>query len=212
MGITLNAGNVSAWADQSGQGNNLAQTTTSRQPTHGLVTAGGLPLLGFNPSAPSGLLCATSTGLSAPAFTALAVYRPTQVAAGDKTIANIGATAGGRQYRVSGNKQNLTRAIQANAATGATSLNSDTNYVGAVRYDGTSTVTFTLNGAADGTVAAGAHAFSNGAISIGVNGAGTSEGFVGYIGEVIAYSRALTDAELAGVTNYLGGRFGVTVP
>lgn len=32
LGVTLNAGNVSAWADQSGNGNNVAQATATRQP------------------------------------------------------------------------------------------------------------------------------------------------------------------------------------
>lgn len=49
LGITLNGSDVSAWADQSGNGNDVAQSTPSKQPAYtGVVLTSGAQALDFD--------------------------------------------------------------------------------------------------------------------------------------------------------------------
>ena len=63
-GITLSGGNVSAWADKSGNGNHVAQGTSSKQPSYHLDDVNGHPSIQFDGSNDNlkGTLAATLTG------------------------------------------------------------------------------------------------------------------------------------------------------
>lgn len=205
VGITQSAGKISAWADQSAQGNNLTQPTAALQPTYGDFTQNSLPMHRFTDHALAGSLA----GLTGAPFTFLAVIRTPTDIGGTKTIANVGAASGGRQIRLNGNKQNLTKAQVQSVADGTNTTALTTVYVLTTRYDGSS-VTFTMNGAADGG-AAFTGTFDNSVIAVGARSVSADEEFIGHIGEVVLFNRALTSSELTQMTQYLGTRWGVTV-
>lgn len=208
-GVTVTGGAVSEWADQSGQGNHLTQATASRRPTHGVTVINSVPVLGFSSGAASQLArTATTVGISAAPFTVFAVFRRASTAA--DTLVNIGAGNGGRQFRTFQSKLHIVRTNQAVLPSGATVLPINTNCIGVARYTAGNNLDFLLNGASDGSAAAGTNNFAEGPLSVGTRPQG-DEGWNGAIAEVIAYNRALTTAEIATVDSYLSDKYAITV-
>jgi hypothetical protein len=50
LGLTFNSGNVSTWKDQSGQGHDCSQGTSTRQPAYNVSPINGIPTLFFDAS------------------------------------------------------------------------------------------------------------------------------------------------------------------
>jgi hypothetical protein len=89
-GITLNASAVSAWADQSGTGNNYSQGTGAKQPTFVPVALNGLPALRFD-DVEDGLVADVGPNINARPFTVAVVWTPNaQAGAFQRTLS--GAT------------------------------------------------------------------------------------------------------------------------
>ena len=207
-GITVGSGLVSAWADQSGNGNNLVQNTVSKQPAYGTATSNGLPLITFNGTSTT-LVAATNAGITGSAFSIFIAYKPASIAT-TQSLASFGPTTNGRQFRLTNAKQTLTASYVADVGVAATAIAQNTIYVGALVYTGTS-LQFYLNGTADGPAITASTTFStsSSAITIGSHTDQISEFLNGSIGEVIAYGRAVTADEQLSLSQYLGKRYGV---
>lgn len=71
LGITLNGSNVSAWADQSGNGKDYTQSTGSAQPVYGSTTVNGFSALTFNGTSH---FMASSLNLGSPGTTNVTIW------------------------------------------------------------------------------------------------------------------------------------------
>lgn len=205
-GVTLVDGLVSQVDDQSGQANHITQATAGRRPSHGVLSQNGIPLFGFTGAVAKLLTSAVSNGLTAPAFTAFAVFRRTATTA--DTIVTFGPEVGGRQYRTYQSKLTLVRALIEIVGQGATIIPINTTYVSSMDYQSTTWRPF-LNGESDGALTVPAQAFANDAIAVGARSTTFAEPWVGYLGDIIGYNRVLTDTERSNVTGYLGARYAI---
>lgn len=195
MGITIGTG-VSAWADQSGNGNNFTQGTGSAQPTLNASDAsfGGQASLSFA-AANSQTLTATSVTISQP-----------------DTIYVIGQfTTSSNAELIDGNgtRQALANNSGANfvfyAGTLVTGSAADLNpHAFAAIYNGASSSMYVdTSSAANASGNAGANNW--GGLILG----GTIGGFLqGKIAEVVTYSAAHTSAQVAQLFKYFAGRYG----
>jgi hypothetical protein len=212
LGITIGTG-VSAWADQSGNGNNFTQATGSAQPS--LVTMSGRQAIRFTGASSQSLACvhtasAMLTGTSAERFAVmLALADPT-----------VGPSDGGFE------------GLWTSSATASYAPFTDGNI-----YDGfASTVRKTMTGHPAGQCAVpfildsysaagdfegffnGTNFFTTGVNTFGPSASqptlGTGAGVFGNMtfGEYVVYNRNLTSNERLLVNRYLGRGWGIGTP
>jgi hypothetical protein len=213
LGITLNGSNVSAWADQSSNGNNFVNASSATQPLYNLNGINSLPSLDtINTVGPSFLACInnTNTFLTGPGATIVYVFHPVAIGsqAGQGLFAQNWGSAGAPSYLPFNGDGNFydefysttRQVVGAVPITNALSYlvtsspGNWTAYVNNVQFFTTSTNTV-------GTLAAAPTIMSGG-------GAGYWKGF---LSEVIVYSRVLTSTERGQVNTYLSSRYGITI-
>jgi hypothetical protein len=217
LGITLNGGNVSAWADQSGQGNNAVQASAPNQPAFAASAIGGMPGVTFGPNLSLG---GTSNLVAASSARTVFVVEK----------ANAGSEGGSLLvFRTATNRY----ALQIfNAAvlgtiytwTDCVAVNSQNSLVPA-DIDGTSNI---IEATFDGNVGVSLQqmklngtvkAASGSAVTTDSGTAGftvgmrldnpTHECFFGSIAEVIVYDTVLSTANATTVRTYLKTRYGI---
>jgi hypothetical protein len=213
-GVTASGGNVSAWADQSGNGNNALQGTGADQPlfVSGSSTFGGQPSLSFN---------GTSDFMQAPlpvnAAGGLTVF---VVASHDSANTNR-ATVGGSQGNYGGASQwflmestassNLAEINRDSAThTSVTSGPLDTSdHVYTLTYDGgAETLTQTIDGSSASSQALFAN-MSLTTLDLGALvhfGSPFDYGNVN-IAEVLVYDTALSSTDASTVQTYLSDKY-----
>lgn len=96
--ITASSGSVSAWADKSGNGNNATQGTGSSQPTTGVATSNGKNLIRFDGSNDAMMVAANATidNIFDGGGSVFIVYAP--IAFGGRILDKRGATQAGWSY------------------------------------------------------------------------------------------------------------------
>lgn len=212
-GVTKDGnGFVSYWADQSGAGNNVSQSTAALQPVLDLSAANGRPAVKFQ----GGGNVLQTSGLVAPAdgpFSVLTFVSPTSIAspqtiywqggssstngygAGLTTPANLSASWGGSSAQITQTDP---------AAVGKWYLVSTT-------YD-QSFHRMWVNGVSAGSAPKVDSNFNGGVFSIGNYGPAPTQGFNGDIAEVLVYNRALSDDERSSAERYLKYKYGRETP
>jgi hypothetical protein len=205
LGVTFVGSGVSAWADQSGNNNNFSQGSSSNRPTYSTV---GPSSLVFSAGGPQYLQASGAT-LGQPS-TLFVVYGVSSVTTANIIDAANGAPAGNRTQLII---PDVATTLQINAGTAQSYTGLIDPTVGnrpvLVEVDWATSSTLWQNGVNKGSVSAGTNAWQIG--SIGASQTGTN-GLTGQIGEVVAYSRAITATERTRITRYLGGRYGIAVP
>lgn len=204
LGITLNAGGVSAWADQSGNAQNLFQATAAKQPVYNASDSGynNHPTLSFAKANSQVLLATIAWTLNQPS-TVFVVGQSDQSSQQGFTDFETGTemadyTAGANQVDIFANGGFGFNAANLNAA----------SIIGGI-FNGASSSVFLNSKTAAATGAVGVGASGTGGMIVG-GLQGPSNFLNGKVAEVIAYSRALTAAELALLVNtYLGPRYGI---
>ena len=207
MGITLNGGNVSAWADQSGTGDankNVVQATAGLQPA--FTAADG----SYNSKSTVGF---TGSQLLRSAAWAAALAQPLT-----RVVVGHGANDGTNNYFMD-NLSGTQCAIIASSGAGLDMYDGATLTATGVTPSSPQAIVTVDNGASSKIYANAKTAKNTGAAGAGqINGTtignyqgGTTFALIGSIAEVLIYSGALSDATLLPLWAYLGSRYNITI-
>jgi hypothetical protein len=226
LGISLNSSNVSAWADQSGSGNSVAQTTGATQPTYNgsggpnnnpyVSSSSGSHYLrsGTNPTnIPSGnLVCTTftvqqvtggSTSCAMGWGNAAVALAAWGLCANNHGAGVLAEETGG------GNPSVWSTSLDANwhilivtRPAGALNAGTATLYIDGVAQTFNAASSSTQTPSVDGTQP----------INVGTWFPSGGIDMVGGVAETGIYNRVLSSSEVTSLTRYLGARYGITVP
>ena len=211
-GVTKDANNqISAWADQSGNGNNALQSTLGNQPLWVGSAVNGKPVVRFD-GANDVITAAGVTG-TMNAFTVIWITNPAQLSSYNQTLV---ASGGSSQFQ----SQNLGQG-SAQVGIGSTAMTQG-NGAGQIPLDTIVPNTwqrfaFTMNGGPAAFYKNGALVASKNmtlpsawtGFQLGVNSGDTINGD---LPEVLVYNRALSDAELQAVDTYLKNKYDTRPP
>lgn len=204
LGVTLNAGNVSAWADQSGLNNNFTQATGGLQPPWNATGApNSLPSITFN----------ASTYLKGPVVTnvqhnwTMFIVLKNNSAASNSQFAFSTGTGNGVGFGVAPGKQRALLDVGVSYVFPGSSLIT-TSWEQWTAEDSSSVDTLRANGTDQGTLTNGPFtpnaATGNGFIGIANT---LTNGWTGSIAEILVYNMALTPTQVAFVESYLATRY-----
>lgn len=188
---------VGGWVDQSGAGSHASQLTSTKRPLLKLATINGLPSLLFD-AVDDGL--ATALALPAP-YTIFVVEQCQAAGTTQRTVSAVGVNrimSGAR----TGGIVCYTGVVVANSTVARAALASGVN---TLNVSSTATA-FRMDGV-DKTTGNGTTHNDWGTLSLGWESTGT-EPANARVGEVIAYTRSLTLAEMQTIEAYLKARWG----
>lgn len=217
--LTFNSTDISTWADKSGLGNNLSNSTGGQQPRYVASAINGKPALWFTYDANFQFLSvADNTTLDYTQFHLFTVFQPVTDQAGTETICgkfSVTSPANQREFRLivsSGNSLQLAlsqngTAITTPADAGAVSVG--TAYIADGSYNPT-TGSLSLNNGTPATNTATAIFQGTSPFFVGTRDQ-AGEKFGGYVGEILFYRRALSASERSSVLNYLASKWGVVI-
>lgn len=198
--ITITSGKVSQWNDKGSGGHNLSQATAGKRPTSGANLIGGLNVLTFDGAA---TYLSGTTPLAAILSTVFVVAQNTDAGATQRDVFQFGeGTGDGRIYRTSADHIDMFNGLSIDSGqTWGTTL----AHVVAATFNGASSK-LTVDGGAvtNGTVNTNApgSTWEAGAFN-------NSEWWKGYIGEIIVYSSALSNANRKLVEDYLLAKWSI---
>lgn len=226
-GFTLGSGRVSQWRDKSGKGNHAAQATGGQQPLYVASAVNGNPAVQFYDDGSAKLLSiADHASLDCAAFSLFVVCQRVQDMGATERIAGKFSTsspANTREFSMllsSGDVYQCATSSAGTVADGAAGTSGTVSLSAPVILDalisqpyasGTASRARKNNDAASQAVSSipglynGTSPFHLGAID------GGAQPFAGYIGEIIFYTVALSEASRAKVLRYLAKRWGVSV-
>ena len=200
---------VRTWTDSSGNGNNLAQSSSGDQPS--TATLNGLTILDFddteNDHMDYGDLDAMDVGTGD--FYCFIVINPGKISA---NMALLAKHSGADDYLLRISSANKIQQYIANTssgvAVGSTSVSTSTTYIVA-GYRTSSTSYIRLDGSQDAS-ASNSNSFSNSNDFhvAGQASAGTSANYGGKIAEILLGGGTISEGEILAIEGYLADRFG----
>lgn len=219
--ITVTQRSVSSWADQSGSGHDAVQAADGKRPLFVPQGLAGLPSLVGNGSSDNlvtdaiDLSTAAGTTWFVVLFDATSAHQvplehgSTSTASG--ALLEVNAGAPGRLASGLRGATSLTKTLASNADTFGLGTGSLLIGVNDPSLPASSEMQLWLNGvdisgASDGVESSGG--FGNAPMTVFGRGGGAFA-YSGLISEIGLYSRALTSTERAGLTAWLGNRYGV---
>ena len=208
-GITLNGTDVSAWADQSGAGNDLSQGTADRQPgfTASVAALNGQPAVQFT-EADGNMIGTAEIDYDQPLQFFIVCKRDSDTDAGNIILGGAGASEPSFEHDGTDEQVVMGKAV-------VTAANTDTTNWQIRDYflDGASaTTTIWKNGTVThGPGGTGQKDFTYLCLGDYNTNAAANDYFDGAIAEVIIYDRELTAIERKQVESYLGDKYGIAV-
>jgi len=221
VGVTTVGSAVTAWADQSGNGNNVANATGATQPQFVTNAINGIPGIDFSANTDSSFLANTSTNLrtALQPRTIVVITNSTVVTGGGIITFNSGVQGAGLavdRYMVTGSASQLL--ITGNPGN-STSLNitvappiispQEFEFI----YDGTNPVIwancgtpYATNGTAPGNYATAGPGFLVGAIEV----AGPHS-WKGTISELLVYDHVLSSTDMDNLRVYLSNKYAMYI-
>jgi hypothetical protein len=212
---TSDSGAVGGWADQSGQGNHVTQSTSSERPSLKLNIQAGKPVLRFTQTSYQSLRSAAENTIPKQApFTAFAVASTNSNAPtgsrrimGFQTGLSVGWGYG--QYGAYGSMRGVKNGV-ANISGVMPSWSTDRFEIATMVFDATFDTTFYINGGKRDYIASAADC-NTGDVSFFIGGDGNSnQWWGGDIAEVIVYAAQLSDAQRIQVETYLASKYNIT--
>ncbi len=210
-GVTLSSGNVSVWADRSGNGNSASQTNPSNRPGFLSLGINNLPAVTFNGSShylalPSGF---SSFASGASIFV---VVRPIAVSAGARII-DLGNGATSNNVSIQEPTNTGASLYVYNGSTPSSVTSSSAITLGKFQlleaiHDGSTTATILTN-ALQGAQSTSMNSITNVLRANNYLGQGSAGGnyFNGEIAEILAYNRAVTSLERSGIESALMNKY-----
>lgn len=202
LGITLNVGNVSAWGDQSGNGNHLSQGTAGFQPLFVASAVNGLPAVrcdGVDDFLQSGAYVDTEP------VTLFVVFKTiTNGTAGVHDVLWDGRTSAS-QYAVNQTAGNFAMLNSNGIGLNSTTVATGTYHYGTYIYNGVSSVS-RLDGSQTAAGTIGAAPAAAGGITLGAFGDG-SRSYNAEYAEVVQYASVLSAGDYGTVEAYLKARY-----
>jgi len=214
LGITLNGGNVSAWADQSGAGNTFNQPTASKQPVFNAVDANlnNQPSIGpFSEANLHSLIWAGSSGTAPPYSIFIVTYNVT-----DAVAKYTWATSGANQsdFYINNALHFISGSVDLGTAVG---LGFSGKYVMGGDSPITSGTVAVYHNAITAKVTAAVGTDPPDLFNFGQRRIGryseTPANFAwpGTIAEIVAVNHIATLAERTQIMNYIGTRYAITI-
>ena len=197
VGTTIATG-VSAWADQSGNGNNLVQATGSLQPALTSNAINGLPALTFDGADDT---MTVAFALVQPA-TVFFVMRPITLV-GTRTYVDGGAVADTMAVAQAQLTPNRLRMTAGSVLTGATGIAAGSPGLVTAIFNGASS---SLNSTDDAGITGNAGAGAGAGLTVGSQFGGTLP-VNAQIAEVIVMAAVATAGERAGIRSYIQQRY-----
>jgi hypothetical protein len=204
--ITLNGSNVSQWNDKSGYGNNVQQTTASKQPLY--TTYNGKPAIQFGGD---DYFTTVSNFPALTSYTIFVACRYNAVGAGSDTLGlySFGTPPSNRVIMSKPNDQSYLRIDHPPTSASYTDKTITTSpLVQTAKWTGSQTRLY-INGSLSTTILGSSNALFS---DIGAVGAYNNSGLLplqGHIFEFIVYGRELNDSDRGAIETYLTNKWGI---
>ncbi|MBU1719582.1 MAG: hypothetical protein KKA07_10980, partial [Bacteroidetes bacterium] len=212
-----NGDQVATWADASGNGNDLTQSTAGLRPLYYTNQANGFPAIYFTDNAGNYLIRNPFASFPSTTLTAVIVYK-TNVAGNDAKI-SYASTASDNDFLLFNSSSESVYVRNVSSATGEV-FNNNQYHVELVTWQssGGNTKFFKDGDNTDNpNISSGQSITNNGALVLGQEqdavggGFDNAQDFPGYMTEVIIFNSVLNSAQCNILNNYLAAKYGVTM-
>lgn len=220
---TTNGTPISSWNDQSGNGNDMLQSTATQQPSFATNVINGYPAVQFDNVSNTNdkMIGPDANNLdNTSGYTFFMVTRPQNADGAARVVVSkrvsVGVDQSFMQFFYSGNTFYTDIQTNDNRYHTTASFAANNNYLITQKFEGTlaaaSRCKTYVAGSLDITATETNSLVPNNTSSIVIGSTDATDGrpFGGYIAEVIIYRTALSDAERIIVDNYLSAKYNIT--